>query len=391
MPLNTALLLAAAAALSLPAQTSSPVQSGALPLAFEPADRDAYILGPGDVLDVTVEGGATPAALASGLFPQSVCTVSSDGVLAVAGIGQVSVGGLSIAEAEIELSRLTRSYYPGMRIGISLSAPRLVRVRASGAVSTPGIYAMYALQSVSDLLVEAGAAAACSRTGWVYSEGDSLRFDLRTDPATHMPVSDPLLAGGTTVLFSTCEHPAYVVRPSRDSIAGVTAGSMIQAWEVERPVELELFVEMTGGAGSDIDPGRSGLLHGGILAPVWGVDGLADLFVEAGDTLFLARAETKVTVAGAVAAPGARDWIAGLAASDYVGLSGGALPEAAQGGMRIVRDGEIIASGRDAAAIEPSPGDRVEVPFKWATRSMDMFVILGSVVSAAAIIINLSQ
>lgn len=389
MPLNTALLLAATATLSLPTQTPS---TAAVPShAFEPADRDAYILGPGDVLDVIVEGGATPAVLASGLFPQSVCTVSSDGVLAVSGIGQVSVEGLTIAEAEIELARLTRSYYPGMRIGISLSTPRLVRVRASGAVSTPGIYAMYALQSVSDLLVEAGAAAACSRTGWVYSDGDSLLFDLRTDPATHMPVSDPLLAGGTTVMFSTCEHPAYVVRPSQEAVEGVPAVSMIQAWEVERPLELALFLEMTGGAWADFDPGRSGLLHGGTLAPIWGVDGLADLFVEAGDTLFLAGAETKVTVAGAVAAPGVHDWIAGLAASDYVGLSGGALPDAALGGMRIMRDGEIIASGRDASGIEPSPGDMVEVPFKWATRSMNMFVILGSVVSAAAIIINLSQ
>lgn len=391
MPLNTALALAAAAALSLPAQTSSPVQSAALPLAFEPADRDAYVLGPGDVLDVFVEGGATPAALASGLYPQSVCTVSSDGVLGVSGIGQVSVEGLTINEAEIELSRLTRSYYPGMRIGISLSAPRLVRVRASGAVSTPGVYAMYALQSVSDLLVEAGAAAACSRTGWVYSGCDSLRFDLRTDPATHLPVSDPLLAGGTSVLFATCEHPAYVVRPSQDSTAGVAAGSMIQAWEVEHPLELAMFLEMTGGAGSDFDPGRSGLLHGGVLAPIWGGDGLADLSVEEGDTLFLARAETKVTISGAVAVPGGRDWIAGLTAIDYVGLSGGALPEAAVGGMRIVRDGSIVARGRDAAGAEPSPGDTVEVPFKWATRSMDMFVILGSVVSAAAIIINLNQ
>lgn len=391
MPLNTALALAVSAALSLPSQTSSPVQTAALPLALEPADRDEYVLGPGDVLDVVVEGGATPAALASGLFPQSVCTVSTDGVLAVSGIGQVSVDGLTIAEAEIELSRLTRSYYPGMRIGISLSSPRLLRVRASGAVSSPGIYAMYALQSVSDLLVVAGAAAACSRTGWVHSDGDSLRFDLRTDPVTHMPVSDPLLTGGTTVLFATCEHPAYVVRPYQAVPEGATAVPVIQAWEVEHPVELGLFLEMTGGAGSDFDPGRSGLLHGGVLAPIWSGDGLADLHVEAGDTLFLAAAEARVTVAGAVAAPGGQDWIAGLTARDYVGLSGGALPEAAMGGLRIVRDGEVIASGRDAAEMEPSPGETVEVPFKWATRSMDMFVILGSVVSAAAIIINLSQ
>ncbi len=382
-----------AALLSLPSlqMPSTPQQAAAMPLAFEPADRDAYVLGPGDVLEVIVEGGASPAALASGLFPQSYCTVSSDGELGISGLGHIAVGGLSISEAELEIARLLRSYYPGIRIGISLSSPRLVRVRASGAVSDPGDYSMYALQTVADLLDACGPTATCSRTGWVFTPGDSTRFDLRIDPATHGSRSDPLLEGGSTVLFQTCENPVYIVRQSQQAVVGDPILPMIQAWEVDEPIGLPSFLEMTGGAGADFDPGQSRLSRSGEMLPIWSDSGIAGILVFPGDTLFLARAATTVTVSGAVAGPGVKDWVAGTRALDYVQMAGGILPQASTGGLRLIRNGMVIASGSEASESEPVPGDIVEVPYKWATRNTDMFVILGAIVSTAAIVINLSQ
>lgn len=372
-------------------QIPSAGQAVSIPVAFEPADRDEYVLGPGDVLEVTVEGGATPAALASGLFPQTICTVSSDGMLSVSGIGRIEVLGLTIGQAELELARLTRSYYPGIRVGMALSIPRIVRVRASGAVSSPGIYPMYALQSVSDLLLAAGAATACSRTGWMYTDSDSLRFDLRLDPWTHKPASDPLLTGGSTVVFETCRNPVFIVGTAVDSSSITPLSSSVTAWEVDGPMSLPDFLAMTGGVGADFDPGRSGLMDEGVLLPIWSDGGLVSMTVSPGDTLFLAQARASVTVAGAVAVPSAVRWTAGLRTVDYVNLAGGLVENSSTGGISLIRNGETVARGSEASAAVPAPGDIIQVPYSWASRHTSMFTILGALVSAGAILYNLNN
>ncbi len=371
-------------------QIPSAGQAVSIPVAFEPADRDEYVLGPGDVLEVTVEGGATPAALASGLFPQTICTVSSDGMLSVSGIGRIEVLGLTIGQAELELARLTRSYYPGIRVGMALSIPRIVRVRASGAVSSPGIYPMYALQSVSDLLLAAGAATACSRTGWMYTDSDSLRFDLRLDPWTHEPAADPLLTGGSTVVFETCRNPVFIVGTAVDSSSITPLSSSVTAWEVDGPMSLPDFLAMTGGVGADFDPGRSGLMDEGVLLPIWSDGGLVSMTVSPGDTLFLAQARASVTVAGAVAVPSAVRWTAGLRTVDYVNLAGGLVENSSTGGISLIRNGETVARGSEASAAVPAPGDIIQVPYSWASRHTSMFTILGALVSAGAILYNLN-
>ncbi len=391
MSLILFLLLSTSTADQPAVQTPSTGHAVSFPAAFEPADRDGYLLGPGDVLEVTVEGGATPAALASGLSPQAICTVSSDGMLSVSGIGRIEVLDLTIEQAELELARLTRSYYPGIRVGMALSTPRLVRVRASGAVSLPGIYSMYALQSVSDLLVAAGATTACSRTGWMHTDSDSLRFDLRLDPGTHEPTADPLLTGGATVVFETCRNPVFVVGTAVDSISFTPLPSSVTAWEVHGPMSLPDFLAMTGGAGVDFDPGQSGLMDDGALLPVWSDSGLVSLTVSPGDTLYLAQAWASVTVAGAVSHPSAVRWTAELRAVDYVNLAGGLLETSSTGGIRLIRNGETVARGSEASAAVPAPGDIVQVPYSWASRNSRMISILGTLVSVGAILYNLNN
>lgn len=391
MSLILLLILSTVAADQPAVQIPSPGQAVSLPAAFEPADRDEYVLGPGDVLEMTVEGGATPAALASGLFPQTICSVSSDGMLSVSGIGQIEVLGLTIEQAELELARLTRSYYPGIRVGMALSVPRVVRVRASGAVASPGIYPMYALQSVSDLLLAAGASTACSRTGWMYTDSDSLGFDLRLDPATHEPAADPLLTGGATVVFETCRNPVFVAGTAVDSISITPLPSSVTAWEVDGPMSLPDFLAMTGGAGVDFDPGQSGLMDDGSLLPIWSDSGLVPLTVSPGDTLFLAQAWASVTVAGAVSEPSAVRWTAGLRAVDYVNLAGGLVENSSQGGIRLIRNGETVARGSEASSAVAAPGDIVQVPYSWASRHTSMFTILGALVSAGAILYNINN
>jgi len=191
-----------------------------LTVALEPADRDSYLLGAGDILTVTVEGGSSLISVQTGLMPQAVCTVGSDGDLSVSGLGSIPVIGLSLNEAEADLAILARRYFPGMRVGLSLLQPRLIRVRASGMVQTPGVYPMYSLQRVSDLLELCGGLVfPASRRGWMYFDADSTRVDLMTDPASHAPVSDPLVRDGAVIVMDVCVDPVIILRPSAFSVS----------------------------------------------------------------------------------------------------------------------------------------------------------------------------
>jgi hypothetical protein len=245
---------------------------------------------------------------------------------------------------------------------------------------------MYALQRVSDLLIMSGIVPLCSRTGWMYTESDSTWFDLRIDPETHFPVADPLLAESSTVLFQACTDPVYVF-----ILVGDPPSSFIQAWQVDEPVGLPIFIELISASGTDFRSERSRIVRDGVSYAVLDGDGLIDMEVLPGDSLFLSEVRSLVTVSGAVTMPGNCEWIAGLRAIDYVHMAGGPLVDASTGSIRLIRAGETIESGRSAYEAMPLPGDIVEVPFSWSSRSTRTFTILGAIVSTAAIIINLSN
>ncbi len=361
-------------------------------VALEPADRDSYILGPGDMLDVLIEGGSTPSSLASGLYPQSVCSVTSDGMLGVSGIGMVYVSGLSIAEAEIELRALARRYYAGGSVRISLHTPRLVRVTASGAVVSPGTYSLYALQTVSDLMAACGGPTAlCSRSGTVISDGDPLDFDLVIRPGMPGPPSDPLLTDGSVVLFDICTDPAFVTRePVQATIESIPTPA-IQAWQMDGPMPLADFLDMVGGSGGDFNLAGSVLSSGGTHSRVWTGEGLADMPVGPGDTLFLARQRLLVTVSGAVTNPTQVDWQAGLTCGGYISRAGGMIPGASTGGISVLGPAGEVARGADALAYVPTPGDLITVPYTWASRNADFLAVVSTLISSVALVYSLTR
>lgn len=357
------------------------VDAEGLPVALEQADRHAYPLGPGDVLMVVVEGGSTPAALASGLYPGSLCTVSSDGMLGVSGIGMIEASGLTIEEAEQELAVLARRYFPGTRILLSLASPRLVRVVASGAVTLPGTYGMYSLQRVSDLLAACRPASLASRTGVAISGPDSVRFDLRTDPSTRLPVSDPLLAGVDAVFFEFCTSPAFVVSP--EGYVGIDSVflSSVTAWQVDGSLPLRELLESVGGAGVGYDPGRSALVREGVFVPILS-DTAGEVMVLPGDTLFLAGHRAVVHVSGAVFAPGEYDWHPGYTELDYMRLAGGTQFGARASGTRVYRNGSEVEDG------SIRPGDSVEIPWTWMSNNQGLLVAIASLITAGVAIYN---
>ncbi len=114
-----------------------------------PVDRETYILGPGDQIDVSVWGLEPPINL--DLY------VSGEGRLLVPPVGAVEVGGISLAEAERKVVEALREYYePGIRITLTLINPRWFRAYVAGAVKFPGAYKITSLDRVNDLMRAAG-------------------------------------------------------------------------------------------------------------------------------------------------------------------------------------------------------------------------------------------
>ena len=364
------------------------------PALFESVDRNEYVLGPGDILQVTVYGGCTEVMLTSGVRPQSNCMISGDSYLSVSGLGQIDVRDLTIAEAEENLIILARRYYPRITIGIALLEPRMVKAYASGMLETPGTYTLSALSRVSDLVEMAGGLSSySSRRGNMFTEGgDTVSVDLSLDPATHRPVANPFVENNVTVVFELCLNPVYILRSGSLIRNDESTIPSIETWDIDRGSDLAELLASTGGLSGNVDLERSLLLRGGEEYPIWLRDsGLLDMTVEAGDTLSLVMLSDSITVGGATNRHERIAFRPGTTTREYIDRSGGFRYNAHQGGTRIYRNGEEVARGQEALDMILLPGDIIEVPWSWVTINAEWIRLLSTAVTIVIMIDGLTN
>lgn len=364
------------------------------PALFESVDRNEYVLGPGDILLVTVYGGCTEVMLTSGVRPQSDCMVSGDCYLSVSGLGLIDVRDLTIAEAEENLIILARRYYPRIAIGMALFEPRMVKAFASGMLETPGTYTLSALNRVSDLVEMAGGLSSySSRRGNMFTEdGDTISVDLRLDPVTHRPVANPFVENNVTVVFELCLNPVYILRSGSLVRMYESPIPSIETWDIDQGSNLEELLASTGGLNGNVDLERSMLLRGGDEYPIWlSGSGLLDMVVEAGDTLSLVMFSDSITVGGATNMHDRVAFRPGTTTREYIDRSGGFRYNAHQGGTRIYRNGEEVARGSEALDMVLLPGDVIEVPWSWVTLNAEWLRLLSTAVTIVIMIDGLTD
>jgi len=116
------------------------------------ADRDDYIIGVQDSVNVTVWENAD----LTGKF-----TVQPDGAITLPLVGRVKAAGLSLSGFEMQLTRaLADGFLIEPRVAVTLEAHRGRRIFIFGAVSSPGAYALPEGQTLIEALVRAGYASA---------------------------------------------------------------------------------------------------------------------------------------------------------------------------------------------------------------------------------------
>ncbi len=376
-----------------PVDTVSPVAGYS-----ETLSRDAYLLGPGDVLTVVIEGGCNDLMILSGLLPVAVCQVSGDGHLQMPGVGQIQVDGMSLEEAQRQLVALARRYYPGLRIGLSLTEPRALSVWISGMVERTGQYTLKSIQRVSDLVLAAGGVTPYgSRRGVMHlPDGTETGVDLSFGP-DGQPISDPYLVNGASVVIPVAQNPVFLARPgellmSSDGTILSTARHQVEAWDSVEGETVAGFLARTGGPEGRIDLSGCVLVSGGVEYPVWnGTEGLIQTPVLPGDTLRLAIMGNQVHVAGAVADPGYVLYRSGMTVRDCIDMAGGVIQNGRIHQTILSRMGGVVARGSDALSLEARPGDVIELPYSLESRYQTTIVILASLVTMTATIINLTR
>lgn len=350
---------------------------------LEAIDRNVYILAPGDILSVVVDGGCSEIMLASGVLSQSFCTVSGDGYISISGIGAIEVGELSISEAQSNVQAKAEQYYPAVRINISLYSPRYLNVSIRGMAEEPGTYLLSATERVSDLITAAGGISAYgSRTGFMYdTHGNAFPFDLHCSVETGSYISDPFLTEAVSVVIDECTNPVFVMRTGFNRRAAEIEISntihSIETWDSNPQVGISEFFDRMGGVAGNVNLSNSGIARNNDFLPIWDDSiGLLDDIVLPGDTIVLVSYRDSVFVGGAVEIPTAVSFRPEMSVLDYVIAAGGYDSGAATGEIKLIRNGVVYASGTSILGMTLLPGDAIEVPHSWISRNGDAITVV---------------
>lgn len=120
-------------------------------LSFEPnmniATPQNYRLGAGDAVFIDIYGASQKSIEA---------TISPDGTVVIEGYGPVSIGGLTVAEANQRLAATVGERYSSSKIQLTVGQTRTIMVNVMGEVKAPGTYTLSAFATVFHALYMAG-------------------------------------------------------------------------------------------------------------------------------------------------------------------------------------------------------------------------------------------
>ena len=199
-----------------------------------------YLLGPGDVLNLTVWGAVNL---------RYELTVDRTGELMIPKVGAVRVWGLPFDKAQAAVKGAISRYYRNFEMSLTLGKLRSIQVYVVGEVEAPGNYPVSSLATVINALAAAGGP---SRNGSLRS----VRVTRNGQPPTTVDLYDMLLSG---------DRNKDVQLQNGDTIFVPVIGPVVAvAGEVRRPAIYEMngrttladALKMAGGVAASGSLGR---------------------------------------------------------------------------------------------------------------------------------------
>jgi len=168
-----------------------------------PAQQTDYVIGPQDVMTITVWGQET----LNGKF-----AVEADGTFTFPLIGRVQAGGLTLRALEAELrGRLADGFFTRPQVSVAVEQYRSQRVFVVGEVRSPGPYPLTGDMTLIEALARAGSTQA--------SAGE---VAVIVRPAAGTAVAGPVIPGGAAGVEGDDARGAEVIKVDiRDLEKGV--------------------------------------------------------------------------------------------------------------------------------------------------------------------------
>ncbi|NPV51925.1 MAG: hypothetical protein HPY71_00165 [Firmicutes bacterium] len=309
-----------------------------------PGGSDDYVLGPGDVLEISVWGYEDLAA---------VVTVRQDGKVSFPLIGDIQASGCTIAQLRDDMSSGIAEYVKRPSVTVILKQPRVISVRVLGEVKVPGVYGLRQGQTVADAIAMAGGLTERGDDMNITVSGmrPSGAMSAKIDMAKALQDMDgrgfPLQDGDTVFVPKTIQvqvmgwvyapGPYLLPRGARllDAVAragGVkpdgdpSSATLTRPQNERRPSSINLIK-------LDLEK----LMTGGDLA--------SNIPLEDGDVIFVPAAVREISVLGEVNRPGVYPIHDGSRLLDAIAAAGGPTPEGDTTCITLVRrEGEMTVT-----------------------------------------------
>jgi protein involved in polysaccharide export with SLBB domain len=179
-----------------PPVAPQPVQAAA-PLLDAPVSRTGYLLGPGDVLSLSLFGD---------LNQLQALTVTPEGTVVIPSVGVVRVLGMNLDQAQDAVRAAVLRYYRNVSVNLSLTQVRSFKVFVLGDVPSPGVRVATAATRVSEVLPSVTGGVIRRSVLLRRASGDTLRVDLARFIQTGDVSANPTLREGDAVVVPTLDQ-----------------------------------------------------------------------------------------------------------------------------------------------------------------------------------------
>lgn len=324
-----------------------------------------YILGPGDVLEISVWGHEDLAA---------VVTIRQDGKISFPLIGDIQASGLTLAQLREHMSSQLAEYVKQPSVTVILKQQRVLNIRVLGEVRAPGVYQLKPGQTVADAIAMAGG---------LTDRGDDLNVMVsgrRASGTVSIKVDLTKAFVNGEALGLTLEDGDTVFVPKTIEVQVMGSVNAPGSYFLPRGSDLLYALARAGGVTLQGDSGRIQLTHGGSvielsLDEVRSGAGQRSPELADGDVIFVPELVQEVSVIGEVARPGVyriREGKTRLV--DVIASAGGITPEGDAANVTITRrtskGEEVFVENLDLApgeagrggGFELADGDVVNVP-----------------------------
>ncbi len=166
------------------------------PVAGAPGERDSYVLGKGDTVEVSVLGRSDYSAKVQ---------IQDDGNIALPYINAVPAAGLTVLQLRDNIARSLQSggYFTNPAVNVAVTGFGSRYVTVLGQVRTPGVVAIDREYRLSEIIARSGGVAAPEIDVITITRADGTSTDVSLSAiATGGPAADPVVRDGDKVFVS---------------------------------------------------------------------------------------------------------------------------------------------------------------------------------------------